>query len=666
MKNKRFILLSIILVIVVAVVVTFLITRPQQQELFTQEFAQLPEKPRLIAEFHNGPKIYSVAFSPTDSSLIASVDHNGTIRLWNINNKKEEIKTLGHPGFYASIGFSPSGDLLASIGGGKLVLWDVVSGTKLNSLEAVGRDFAFSPNGKLATTTTDEVKLWEIRSPEQITELATLPFDEAHKISSWACAVDISQDGKLIAAGYANGSINVWDLKTQKFVKTLKTSLIEMDFLKFSPNTRFMYAGGSEWKNHGAQGYIMWEIPSWQRHGEVLRGNIDNLVFSPNGKVCVSANDQSFFGRGVELWSVENGAPITFLPTQARDAAFSKDGNYLVTGGWDSMVQVWELTSHQLDASTPSTDLVRIIYYLPKDKEPSPNITQRIDKTIREAQDFYADEMERHGFDRKTFSYETDHNGIAKIYLVKEHQFDKFDKSNGILLTIHESKIPQTYPYFYYADLSGTFSYPSYGGYTTKNNIWRDAIKGIIPGENVHVFINHFDRESVAYSLRGAFGVHCNFSMNERNSLKRFFSRVNDMMPWGKKWARLSRCEAEWLDKSRYFNPNQPFFDKRPDIQMSVSPSEAMNTRSFQFDVADEDGIHQVQLFVPINIKSQRWRNKFHDCEEVNGKDKAIVVFELSDPEINNVELRMIDMHGNITSREFRISEEISESEKQP
>ncbi len=185
MKNKRILLLILCFVIAVVVVVLVLYfnTRPQPV-LLPQEFAQLPEKPKLIAEFHNGPKIYSVAFSPTDSSLIASVDHNGTIRLWNINNKKEEIKTLGHPGFYASIGFSPSGDLLASIGGGKLVLWDVVSGTKLNSLEAVGRDFAFSPNGKLATTTTDEVKLWEIRSSEQITELATLPFDEAHKISS--------------------------------------------------------------------------------------------------------------------------------------------------------------------------------------------------------------------------------------------------------------------------------------------------------------------------------------------------------------------------------------------------------------------------------------------------------------------------------------------------
>ena len=87
---------------------------------------------------------------------------------------------------------------------------------------------------------------------------------------------------------------------------------------------------------------------------------------------------------------------------------------------------------------------------------------------------------------------------------------------------------------------------------------------------------------------------------------------------------------------------------------MRVSIPKDSGLRHFTFEVADEDGMHQVQLFVPRDIKNQWRAEKFYDCQALNGKDKAAVVFEISDPEIKSVKLRMIDMHGNIASRLFR------------
>lgn len=340
MKNKKILFLFMFLVIAAIGTVAYFIFRPHQ-ELDPQTFAQLPEKPKLIAEFHHGHRINSVAISPTDPSLIASVDQGGTIKLWNRNTTNKLVKTLSHPDKYPSVGFSPTGELLASARG-TLVLWDVASGTKINSLETSYGQFAFAPDGDQIATVRNEVKLWDIRNPKKISEITTLPFNEAHTAKGWASAVGISSDGKWITIGYSHGTINVWDLETKQLVKTLETSFYQMDFLKFSPDNKFLAAGGpvlyldknnNQWVSNDSKGYIMWELPSWQRRAEVQRGNIDNLVFHPDGKICVSANDQSFSGRGVELWSVESGAPITFLPTQARDAAFSNDGNYLVTGG---------------------------------------------------------------------------------------------------------------------------------------------------------------------------------------------------------------------------------------------------------------------------------------------------------------------------------------------
>ena len=137
-------------------------------------------------------------------------------------------------------------------------------------------------------------------------------------------------------------------------------------------------------------------------------------------------------------------------------------------------------------------------------------------------------------------------------------------------------------------------------------------------------------------------------------------------MPWAKKWHKLTKCEAEWLDKSRFFNPNQPFFDKRPTIEMTVSNAEDSDTRLFTFSVTDEDGIHQVQLFVPIDMKYRGWRKKFYDCKPLKGKEEATLAFEITDPEIMTVELRMIDMHGNIAHREFFIKPKTDELTKEP
>lgn len=706
MKTKvKFVSYMFFAIAVVCIVVFFILRTQQEEELLPQTFAEMPEKPKLITEFHHGrtnnpdeippdaPEgfsmtdaihIFSVAFSPVDASLIASVNTGGIIKLWNINDTTEPVKVFNHPGVYPVIGFSDSGNLLASAGSSELVLWDVESGTKLNTIKPSSDQFAFAPNGQLATV-RDEVKLWDIRDLKQITEIATLPFDEMKKIRSWACAVSISADGKLIAAGYANGSVNVWNLQTRQHVKTLRTAFIEMRYLKFSPDSRFLVCGGPvPYRtiylregdhgslgviSHGAQGYTMWKTESWERHKEVQRGHVEDIEFSPDGKICASMNQEVRSGRAVELWSVDTGAPITSLPTASitQDIAFSPDGNLILKGDFDGGIKVWQHNAQQLEAATPSTDVVRIVYTLTKDKEPAPNITHKLDKTIRDVQDFYADEMERHGFGRKTFTFETNEKGKAKIYLVRHNQTD-IDLSNDIWLSfVEDTSMPfEPIPKIYYMRLIHLFEYTNKEGNSTRGNVNAREIVGISPGRLVSASVRDLNRKSIAYLLRGTFGLPYMEKKKKPNILKRFFTSVNNKMPWGRKWSKLSRCEAEFLDKSRFFNPNQPFFDKYPKMDMRLAVPKASGIRHFIFEVADEDGIHQVQLFELRNVENLLKKSaKFYACQTLNGKNKETVVFEISDPDIMNVSLQIVDRHGNIAFREFEITEKTAEPDKE-
>ena len=707
MKNKKLLLSSVISALLIIGVLMFFNMRPQYQTLGPQEFLKPPEKPVLLAKFNHGPSpIYSVAFSPVDASLVACTDRDGIIKLWNINNTDVPLAILNHPANYTFIAFSPDGKLLASSGNGEeLILWDVVSGNKVNSIKGGFARFSFSPDGNQLATAYNEVKLWDIRNPKEITEVATLPFNEAGRVNSWTRAVDFSPDGKWVAIGYANGTINVWDLQTKQLVKTLKTSLSDMEFLKFSPDNKFLVSGGPEryisdnkyWKSNSPYGYVMWELSEWQRHGEVKRGHVENLVFSPDGKMCASANHQSFSGRGAEIWSTATGAPITSLPTEARDVSFSHDGNILATGDDEGVLRLWKFTPQQLEHATTPNDVIRIIYLLPKDKEPPSNIIVKLDKSIRKVQDFYAKEMERHGFGRKTFTFETDESGKAKIYLVEEQhiptfdilnlmkkqQVPDFDMSNDIWLAVVEDEVG--FPLGAFHGQNEGFQYPTNHRVTSKNNIWGDMVGGITHGKLVllRAADGEFDWKVTAYELKYAFactihpynllGIYGSgytlLYLNEPNALKRFLMRVNGMKPWGKGWVQLSKCEAEWLNRSRFFNPNQPFFDKPPTIDLNVFPADAIDSRRFQFEVADEDGMHQAQLFVSKKIRYQdvSLPREFHEgCHLLNGKKRAIVEFEITDAAVKDVELRMIDMLGNAASRRFVIKDETSELPENP
>ena len=73
---------------------------------------------------------------------------------------------------------------------------------------------------------------------------------------------------------------------------------------------------------------------------------------------------------------------------------------------------------------------VRLVYFLPNDRPARPDRIEALRQLIKDTQEFYADEMERHGYGGKTFRVETDTNGEPVV-----HQLD------GKFAEEHYSKI---------------------------------------------------------------------------------------------------------------------------------------------------------------------------------------------------------------------------------
>ncbi|RKU19335.1 hypothetical protein C6503_07715 [Candidatus Poribacteria bacterium] len=630
-----------------------------------QKFAAPPHKPELIATSEHGSSINAVAFSPVDVSLVASSSVVGsaarTIKLWNLNDTSEPVEVLGGNAF----AFSPNGKLLAITG------W--VRGTRLwhidakKSIGVFGRGdhgIAFSPDGQWIANSGLGLKLWDVRTPTAVTPGTTLP--RGGSVEKLA----FSPDGKLLAAANrSGGGVTIWDIESQQVIKTLKQDTRRTRTLEFSPDIENLLLAVAD-----DDGNIeLYALPDRHLHATITTAPVHSLAFTPDGKVLVSGGI-----RDVEFWSLESGERIAFIEGPASCWAnavdFSADGTALASGWSDGVLRVWNTSQYMNPQESVPQDVVRLIYFLPNDRAAQPDITEKLDKLIKEVQQFYADQMEHHGWGSKTFTFEKNEDGSAKVYLVEGQYTDayylkkdinkkirreiysKFDRSKDVHLIVVDISSERI-------NLRGK-GVTGVGGITPfgldyKRDLWgARAGDAMVPASG-----SGLDWETIAHELGHAFG------------LKHDFRDANYLMSYGKKTNQLSACGAQWLDKSRYFNPNQPFFDESAAIEIDTFSDDSTTSKTLRFHLKDVDGLHHAMLLIPPtgdtpppgyqwgknpednkkNWKRQQRRKSFvlHDYRSLNAEKEVTIEFNLPELRENRLELRIIDVHGNITYRTF-------------
>ena len=294
--------------------------------------------------------------------------------------------------------------------------------------------------------------------------------------------------------------------------------------------------------------------------------------------------------------------------------------------------------------------VVRVIYFLPNDQEPDPDIDSKLDTLMKDAQQFYADQMEAHGFDRKTFRFETDENENVVVHHVNGKFNDAYYQNPSTGSWIVWEEIEEQFDMsknIYFLALGISNNYLT--GVATANT------SGIGGGNSLSgwALIPASRFGAAFHELGHAFGLQHDW----RADANRIFTRnIKDVMT-------ATFCAAEWLDVHRYFNPNQEPANDNTSVQMlPLSLAEPPATIRLQFDVTDPDGLHQAQLYRPFSSVGNdglyqpysSWAGVIA-CQGLSGNRTTVefVTNELVGG--NNIDLQVIDVHGNFTWHSFRI-----------
>jgi WD40 repeat protein len=264
---------------------------------------------RAVTSRNPGGEVRLTAFS-ADGRRLATVIHDGTLRLWDVEAGKElrtwkvpteEVtRTLTDPAGVTkvikrayltvfSLAFTPDAKTLLAAGGSKLHRWEVATGKELlpfQAKEAAARPpsytHALSPDGRTLLTGSSgrrqEVILVDATTGKALRRLEGIRGTPRHP--------GFSPDGRTVAVG-ESGAVSLWEVASGRVRGRLRGPRNTFA-LAFSPDGRFLAVG-----SHPEVHVTLWDLTAGEAVGRLEGdcGRVESLAFSPDGSRLAVAGE---------------------------------------------------------------------------------------------------------------------------------------------------------------------------------------------------------------------------------------------------------------------------------------------------------------------------------------------------------------------------------------
>lgn len=232
--------------------------------------------------------------------------------------------------------------MLAGLNNEFVLVWDLVTGELIVSTErnAVNAVF-FGPDRSTiyALSNNGDIDILDAQTGSRIDALGA--FDEYNGI--WA----YDPVGGWLALGSDIGAVQIWDMLAATSDIVLEMDNAAVTALAFSADGQFLAAGNADgnvelWKHEAGERVNSVDVP----------GRVFNVAFAPSGsRIAVNT------ARGVVLLDGETGEPQAVLTNTAMPGVFTFLGqtDTLVLGGEQSDFTLWDVSDASLAAALAGT-----------------------------------------------------------------------------------------------------------------------------------------------------------------------------------------------------------------------------------------------------------------------------------------------------------------------
>jgi WD40 repeat protein len=360
------------------------------------------EEPRELKGFEYGAR--GVAFSPDGKLLAAVSSHGGILRAWAVPEGRlvyqREFPDRDYY-FFGQPVFTPDGKTLAvptnhrrGYRHGKIELLDPVTGHSQAVLEGGGHLAVSSDSKRLVSSAGSVLRSYDLAARKELNA-----NDEAHEgdplqiivspsgflvsgsddttvriwdpasskqrqkfvVDGWVRAIDVSPDGKLLAASSLDDAVHIWDTNTAREIYCLAGhgEMGGRRTLGFDPSGKGLLSWGDDF-------YLrLWDMKTGKarlehailpdgvklpdeddrRRGEEKFLMMGSAAFTANGKTFVLDMAGNF-----HLFDTASGKQRAKFPSEPSvftTMAVSASGKYLLTSaaGADHSISLWDLTS---------------------------------------------------------------------------------------------------------------------------------------------------------------------------------------------------------------------------------------------------------------------------------------------------------------------------------
>ena len=290
---------------------------------------------------HTG-RVFTVTFSSDGNWLASGGGGVYEIRIWDtITNEQIYDDLIGHKGKIKDLDFRANGDLASASDDGTVRLWNVPDRREMRVFEGHAGQVTsvdFHPNGKQIVSGSRDrtLKLWDAETGELLTTF------EGHRDVVWSVA--FSLDGEMIASGSEDGTVRLWNPLDGSQIRSFEHTGGVLS-AAFHPDETVIASGTRD-------GIVrLWNVNAVQPAGvlnntdpfAIYDRQVLSVRFSPDGRLLAVGLLDSPADNTLKLWDVSTHRELRSFDTKIKhDLAFNPNRSQLaVAGVADGTVTVW-------------------------------------------------------------------------------------------------------------------------------------------------------------------------------------------------------------------------------------------------------------------------------------------------------------------------------------